>query len=335
MAGQWTQMSVETSASFRGLSAIGGMVMWASGTNGTVIRTTDGGEHWDVRIVEGAEKLDFRGVVAFDGENAVVMSSGNAEEGLARIYTTQDGGKNWKLAFENKTKGVFLDGMAFWDREHGIVLSDPVDGKFVLFATSDGGQNWKRIVPEKMPAALPQEGSFAASNSSLVVQGGNDVWFATGGAGTGRVFHSADRGVSWTVAESAIFAKSASMGIFSLAFEDEKHGVAVGGDYAHPGEVSGTNVNVTSDGGVTWQGMTAGNVPNVYFSSVTYKLAKHCDGPVGLLAGGTQGIYEVETGGTARQVSEFNVNVVMQPEAGIVWAVGAKGMVVVRRDLGE
>lgn len=328
-------MSVGTTASFRGLSAIGGMVLWASGTNGTVIRTTDGGEHWDVRTVAGAEKLDFRGIVAFDAGNAVVMSSGNAEEGLARIYATHDSGKNWKLTFENKTKGVFLDGIAFWDREHGIVLSDPVDGKFTLFATSDGGESWKRIVPEKMPAALPQEGSFAASNSSLVVQGANNVWFATGGAGTGRVFHSADRGVNWTVAESAISAKSASMGIFSLGFESGTHGVAVGGDYANPGEESGANVNVTSDGGVTWQKMSTGHVPGVYFSSVTYKLAKHCNGPVGLLAGGTRGVYEVETGGIWRQVSELNVNVVAQPEAGIVWAVGAKGMVVVRRDLGE
>ena len=328
-------MPVGTTASFRGLSATSGMVVWASGTNGTVIRTTDGGEHWDVRTVAGAERLDFRGIVAFDAENAIIMSSGNAEEGLARIYTTQDGGKNWKLTSENKTKGVFLDGIAFWDRQHGIVLSDPVDGKFVLFATSDGGESWKRIVPENLPAALPREGSFAASNSSLVVLGEKDVWFATGGAGTGRVFHSADRGAHWTVSESAIFAKSASMGIFSLAFEDANHGVAVGGDYAHPGEVSGTNVNVTSDGGATWQVMKAGDIPNVYFSSVAYKLAKHCDAPVGLLAGGTQGIYEVETGGTGRQVSELSVNVIVQPEAGVAWAVGPKGVVAVRRDLGE
>jgi photosystem II stability/assembly factor-like uncharacterized protein len=135
---RWEEVPAPTSASLRGLSAVDEKIIWASGSEGTVIRTLDGGATWALRTVAGAEKLDFRGIRAFDGETAFVMSSGNAEDGMARIYRTTDGGVNWTLVFETRARGVFLDAIAFWDREHGIVLSDPVEGRFVLVTTEDG-----------------------------------------------------------------------------------------------------------------------------------------------------------------------------------------------------
>ena len=56
-----------------------------------------------------------------------------------------------------------------------------------------------------MPPALPNEGAFAASGTCLVARGDKDVWFVTGGGKVGRVFHSDDRGRSWTVQETPIF----------------------------------------------------------------------------------------------------------------------------------
>jgi photosystem II stability/assembly factor-like uncharacterized protein len=44
---------------FRGLSVVDEKVIWASGTEGTVIRTIDGGQHWNVIKVPDADKLDF------------------------------------------------------------------------------------------------------------------------------------------------------------------------------------------------------------------------------------------------------------------------------------
>src|ERR1700690_2388870 len=98
----WQKLDVPTTASFRGLSAVSSDIVWASGTGGTIIRTTDGGATWSVRTVAGAEKLDFRGIHAFDANTAVIMSSGNAEDGQARIYRTTDGGENWKVVHEQK-----------------------------------------------------------------------------------------------------------------------------------------------------------------------------------------------------------------------------------------
>src|SRR5262249_27356444 len=119
---QWERVNGATTSSFRGLSVVNKNVIWASGSDGTVMHTTDGGKNWLLITVAGAEKLDFRGIRAFDEKTAVIISSGPAERDQARIYRTVDGGKTWQKVFEEKRAGIFFDAVAFWDRKHGIVL---------------------------------------------------------------------------------------------------------------------------------------------------------------------------------------------------------------------
>jgi photosystem II stability/assembly factor-like uncharacterized protein len=324
---QWRKVTVPTTASLRGLSAAGGAV-WASGTQGTVIRTTDDGKTWSVMTVRGAEKLDFRGIHAFDASTAVIVSSGPAQDGQARIYRTSDGGKSWTQVFEEKTPGVFFDAIAFWDRKHGIVLSDPVEGRFALFVTGDGGVTWTPLHAPAMPPALANEGAFAASNSCLTVQGENNVWFSTGGAQVARVFHSSDRGKSWSVAETPLHPANASSGIFSLAFQDGKFGVAAGGDYAHPERSDLPNLLFTSDGGRTWQAAHPTDPPGLYLSSITFVSAPPKSSAKPIRAAGITGLYFVsigEPGAWARENTE-NLNTVIYDKNGS-WAVGSKGTV--------
>lgn len=314
-AQSWQPMAVPTTASLRGLRAVSGDIAWASGTGGTVIRTMDGGQTWSVVAVPGAEKLDFRGIWAWDADTAFVMSSGKAEDGLARIYRTTDGGKDWAPVFEQKTLGVFFDAIAFWDRQHGIVLSDPVEGRFLIFLTDDGGATWQRR-QQSSASSLPGEGAFAASNSCIAVQGARDVWFGTGGAKVARVFRSRDRGRTWSVSETPMHPLNASSGIFSLAFRDRKHGLAVGGDYANPDGAPLPNALSTSDGGKTWREVGAATR---YLSSVVFK-----PGTKQAIAAGSKGI---QSGLDWRQISDFNVNALAYPPHGPAWAVGPRGAV--------
>ncbi|HEX7286564.1 MAG TPA: oxidoreductase, partial [Candidatus Angelobacter sp.] len=306
---------------------------WASGTGGTVIRTIDGGKNWSVQTVAGAEQLDFRGIRAFDENTAVIISSGPAEKGQARIYRTTDGGRNWQQVFEEKRAGIFFDAIAFWDRQHGIVLSDPVDGKFALFTTEDGGASWKQLAPAALPAALPSEGAFAASNSCLVVQGRSNVWFATGGASAARVFRSNDRGKTWQVSETPLHPQNASSGIFSLAFPTSKSGVAVGGDYQHPESSDLPNVLATEDGGKTWRAEKT-NPPGMYLSSVA---SVWHPGKDSLLAAGINGLLHGDGGFPLdKKESDANLNAVAGTGANIRiswWAVGPKGIVLRRTKL--
>ena len=327
---QWTKVDVPTTASLRGLSVINQNVVWASGTGGTVIKTTDRGKSWSVIAVPGAEKLDFRGIHAFDEKNALIMSSGPAEQGEAQIYRTTDGGKSWKQVFEEKRPGIFFDAIAFWDRRHGIVLSDPIDGHFALFHTDDAGATWKQIPPAALPPSLPNEGAFAASNSCLTLQGEQNVWFASGGAKVARVFRSGDRGKSWSVAETPMHPTNASSGIFSLAFSDSKNGVAVGGDYAHPERSDLPNVMLTSDNGASWQLGTPTNPIGVYLSSV---IAIWHPGKDSIVAAGLGGAMISDGGSSWTRESDENLNSVATSggHSPIVWAVGAKGVVMRKR----
>lgn len=251
---QWTIQNSNTDAHFRAISAVNQDVVWAGGSKGTVLRTTNGGQNWEVIKVNGAEKLDFRGIKGIDPQTALAVSAGLAEEGQARIYRTTDAGKTWDVVWQTDQKGVFLDGVAFWDKSNGIIFGDPIDNHLYLLRTSDGGKTWQRLSPTVLPANLPNEASFAASNSTMVVQGSKNVWIGTGGADHARVFRSTDRGQTWQVIDTDM-AANASSGIFGLRFWDAKQGIAVGGNYKADKEAF-ENVIMTQDGGKTWQKAT-------------------------------------------------------------------------------
>ena len=89
---QWTQQSSPVSARLRGVSAVSERVAWASGANGTCLRTTDGGKSWIQLEVPDASNLDFRDVDAFDADTAYVLSIGEGDR--SRIYKTMDGGNH-------------------------------------------------------------------------------------------------------------------------------------------------------------------------------------------------------------------------------------------------
>jgi photosystem II stability/assembly factor-like uncharacterized protein len=235
----------------RGLSAVSARVAWASGAGGTVLRTIDGGSSWQARPISGTTRLDFRDVDAMSEHVAFALSIGPGE--ASRIYKTTDGGEHWALQFANTDPDIFFDAMAFWDANRGVAVSDSVRGAFVILTTIDGGRAWTRVPANRLPAALPGEGAFAASGTNVAVSGSSRVWIGTGAS---RVLRSTDAGRSWKVAAAPIPAGESS-GIFSIAFRDAMHGVAVGGDYRKEAAAA-DNVAATSDGGVTWTLSTKG-----------------------------------------------------------------------------
>ncbi len=261
--GVWTPQTSGTSSRFRGVSVVNPSVAWASGANGTFSRTTDGGVHWQSAVVPGAEKLDFRDVHAIDANTAYLLSIGNGEN--SRIYKTMDGGDNWTLQFTNSNLKAFFDGIAFWDAANGVAFSDPVDGKFVIIRTTDAGAHWTPVPPPNIPAAIEGEAAFAASGTSIVVQGTRNAWIGTGG-GAARVFRTEDGGMTWKVAPTPIINGGSAAGIFSVAFRDAKNGVIVGGDYQKEKEAN-ANFAVTTDGGQTWK--SGPQLPG-YRSAVSY-----------------------------------------------------------------
>ncbi len=255
-SGPWVIQSSGTKAGLRGIYAVGGGVAWASGTNGTVLRTEDGGYMWQsCAMPPGAEKLDFRGIWAWDANTAIVMSSGPGD--LSRLYKTTDGCSSWKLLFTNPDKEGFWDAVEFSGRKQGFILGDPVNRRFVLFFTLDQGKTWGRVNSKDLDSGNTKIGAFAASNSALTLAYDGLPMFGTSGPG-GPWLYVPDSVCTMLTAQehpSACFdgflrfekeklpmaGDSASTGIFSLAVgSDITKVVAVGGDYRHPNDVHGT-----------------------------------------------------------------------------------------------
>ena len=80
----WSLRSSGFETNLRGVSAPGDgnntTVVWASGSNGVVVVSHDRGKQWKRLSIQGAEDLDFRGVVAFSEAKAYLMSSGEGRK---------------------------------------------------------------------------------------------------------------------------------------------------------------------------------------------------------------------------------------------------------------
>ena len=251
----WQVTPTGTTERFRGLAPVSRDIAWVSGTNGTVLRTTDGGRTWGDVSPQGlgTDALQFRDIEAFDARHAVVLSIGEGTD--SRILTTADGGASWTETFRNTDPAAFYDCMAFSSPRRGLAMSDPIDGRFRLVETRDGGRSWSLVDPTGMPAAKAGEFGFAASGTCLSTGVGGRTYLASGGVDPARLFTSNDHGHSWTVADTPI-SGGPSAGIFSVTFRDARRGVLLGGDFATPTGAT-RNAAWTDDGGRTWQASTS------------------------------------------------------------------------------
>jgi photosystem II stability/assembly factor-like uncharacterized protein len=313
----WHDTPTGSAASLRGLSAVSATTAWASGSLGTVLRTTDRGATWQQVGPPGTQDLQFRDIEAFDADHAVIMSIG-ANPSDFRIYVTANGGQTWALTFVNSEPTAFYDCMTFFDSRRGLALSDPPDGlHFRVIATDDGGLTW-HVTGAQMPDALPGEFAFAASGQCITSDHGRRAWFGTGGGAQARVFRSDDGGASWTVAPTPI-ASGPTAGIFALAFRGQQHGLAVGGDFLAE-TASPDNFARTADGGASWSLLPA--APQEYRSGATW-----VDGHTALAVGPSGSDVSTDAGSTWQRFDDGSLHTVDCARPTACWASGADGRV--------
>src|SRR6059036_2163676 len=242
------------------VSPVNSRVVWAAGTGGTYVVTTDGGETWKAAVVPGAENLQFRDVQGVSDQVAYLMSIGGNTTDF-RIYKTVDGGATWTIQFTNETVNAFYDCFAFWTPRRGIAHSDSVSGVFPDLRTTDGA-TWESIAAN-MPPALLGEASFAASGTCVATQGGRNAWVATGGSTIARILATREGGDTWNAYDTPLVS-SPSAGAITVAFRDPFHGIVGGGDL-DPGDPNNARTATSSDGGQTWTVTTAPPVTGAIF----------------------------------------------------------------------
>jgi len=290
-------------------------VVWVSGSNGTIGRSSNGGKDWKWMQVKGFEKRDFRDIEAFDATTAIIM----AVDTPAYILKTIDGGESWKVVYENRTTGMFLDAMEFWNEQAGIVIGDPIDNKFFIARTFDGGNTWKEIPEERKPVADSGEACFAASGTNVRRLDTDEAVFVSGGLRS-RVF------IRDKVIDLPIIQGKETTGANSIAVYDDfkRNGglqmIIVGGDFAN--DSSSKQVCYFSNNrGKSWR--ASKTQPGGYRSCVEYLSKKQ------LVTCGLNGVdYSYDGGNNWKPVSKEGFHVTRIAKYGTaVYLAGGNGKV--------
>ncbi len=229
-----------TKTSLRGLSVVTDKIIWASGSNGTVAKSSDGGETWTWLTIKGFEKKDFRDIEAFNDSTAIIM----AIEEPAYILKTTNAGVTWKTVYENEKKGMFLDAMDFVDDKHGVVVGDPINGLFFIARTNNGGETWEEDLINKKPIADSGEACFASSGTNIQMLNASTYALVSGGLSAHLFMNKRKRALP-------ILQGKESTGANSIAFKSKKYGIVVGGDF-NKKDSTKNNCFITKNRGKSW-----------------------------------------------------------------------------------
>ena len=267
-----------TKTSLRGLSVVNDNIIWVSGSNGMVGKSTNAGKNWKWMKVNGFEKTDFRDIEAFDANTAIIM--GIAEP--AYILKTNDGGESWRVVYENKTKGMFLDAMDFANNQLGIVVGDPINGKIFIARTNNSGNTWEEIEEKQnRPVADSGEAFFAASGSNVKLFANDEYFMVSGGLRSRLISNSSATDLPVIQGKESTGANAIDIYDNGIPKKPGQRMVVVGGDFSADSLVE-NNCFYTLNGGKTW--LAPDTPPHGYRSSVEYLSKKD------LLACGLNGV---------------------------------------------
>ncbi|TWT49903.1 Ycf48-like protein precursor [Thalassoglobus neptunius] len=223
---------MQDDASLNEVKFVGEKNGWAVGDRGTVWKSTDGGQSWNlIPTVADVSDYSFQSV-CFLTDQVGWIAGGTIDpvSGQTRglVLKTQDGGKSWSIVASQQLN--YVNTIRFFDFDHGIVVGErSIDAPAGIFATEDSGQNWTAV--NATSNARWNDGAFFDMRNGLVVgplgqqsilangtltfgnatsshlQSLNDInidsngnaWLAGDG---GLVLSSSNRGVSWEIPES-------------------------------------------------------------------------------------------------------------------------------------
>lgn len=198
-------------------------------------RSTDGGNTWTPGVIDlGVTTLGIGCIAAVDANTAYVVAFPDTG-GTGGVWKTSNGGTTWTrqstASYNSATS--FADIIYFWDANNGVTMGDPdTPTTFEIYTTTNGGTNWVRVPAGNVDPPLTDEYGYTRN---LYVNGDN-IWFGTN---KGRLYHSTNRGLNWTVAQTPL----ADMQTGNYAFVSATEGLLTTDDW---------QFFRTTDGGATW-----------------------------------------------------------------------------------
>lgn len=268
--GAWIEQASAFTTANRGINYISIVdqdIVWATAYDGSggganvqqFTKTTNGGTTWTPGNINiGNANLGISMVHGISATTAWVVAYPTAGGQVGGIWKTTNGGTTWTqqttAAFTNAAS--FANVVHFWNANEGFCQGDPVNGEFQLYTTTNGGTTWTPVPGANIPNPL-NGNEFGYTRQIEVV--GNNVWFTTS---VGRIYHSTDKGLTWSVYTSPVPDFGGAVTTSSsanLSFSSATDGLII--------RNNGT-VYKTTNSGATWTTLTT--TGPVYTNSLCY-----------------------------------------------------------------
>ncbi len=243
-----------------------------SNSEGTVLKTENGGVTWSSVNVEPSSRYHFNKVVTDGPDKALLIGDGGG------LFRTSDGGATWTQLGDAVTRAHLYSVTGFSSSSAWVF------GPGSVYHTSDGGSNWSANLAD----TLSIHSGIAVSESRIIAGGTHGEAHLSVNQGAdwstqilpskGRInrFHFIDTSIGWLAGNHGTVAKTADGGgLWTYTDPGVTHDFnAV---YARSGMEAwiagnGGKVYRTVDGGITWEDRspnTAGNLMAIHFISAT------------------------------------------------------------------
>ena len=315
----------------------------AVGDLGTVIKTTDGGNSWDVQHHAGGTDAGLNSVYFLDALNGWTVG-GNV------VLKTRDGGNTWLQVKTDTTLGY--NSVYFVDADTGFVFGE--DG--IILRTTNGGSSWDTRSIDNYIGIYLDVFQFNAV-TFLDKQTGFLVGYGYYG---NEIYKTTDCGRTWQWNEQIIMPKIFTH-LNDITFLDKSNGFIVGGQGVFLKTTDGGNswlrdtvggngysvfftdtltgwttgngnILHTIDGGKNWTAVNSNQITNDALFKVRFS-----DQNYGWFVGGTGIIYITTDAGNnwiAQRQKAFEFSSIYFIDETTGWAVGDSGVVFSTTDSG-
>ncbi|WP_300980458.1 T9SS type A sorting domain-containing protein [Nonlabens sp.] len=264
----WTETSSGFSTNFRGLSkfhVVDANLAWAIGYDGfntanniqQFSKTDDSGLTWSSGVFDlGDTSLGIADLSGVDSNTAFVAAYPRQAGQQGGIWKTTDAGVTWtqQTAASFNNVASFPNIVHYFDANNGLAIGDPTNGYWEIYTSNNGGTTYSRIPSASLPAPLNNETGYL----SQFAYSGDSIWFTTS---AGRIIHSANRGVTWSVYQSPLSDFEGTTIFGDISFATSNRGVI---------QDNAGNIFKTTDGGQTWNAVVFSGTGTPYGGAISY-----------------------------------------------------------------
>jgi photosystem II stability/assembly factor-like uncharacterized protein len=224
----WKKMQSPVNSTLRRLTFIDSLTGWAAGESGVIIRTTDGGNNWDLQ--NSTVQTFITDIFFINNEIGWATTITDTFPFKTVVLNTTNGGNDW-IAEDFPDSNAFMRTIFFGDSLNGFI-----GGSYIAY-TSDGGSSWTRAnVDSNMVSTFPvYEFNFYNRQFGFACGGRIDI--------AGVVWRTTDYGLNWTA--QGISADE----IYDIFVFDSLNAITLSGD---PEGLYAIAKIKTADAGMNW-----------------------------------------------------------------------------------